>query len=128
MSFAAFKDKPSSPPSRAQEVADEGAANTSESSLSEFGGSIKRLMSNKGYVLLLITYGLNVGVFYAISTLLNLIIVQHFTVNKLSLYIGRRGRHIFPNRQVPSIKIVHEPRELFLFYPSSCSWMKPSSQ
>ena len=80
-------DKPLSPPSRAQEVADEGA-NSSESSLSEFGGSIKRLMSNRGYVLLLITYGLNVGVFYAISTLLNLIIVQHFTVNKLSLYIG----------------------------------------
>ena len=46
-------------------------------------------MSNRGYVLLLITYGLNVGVFYAISTLLNLIIVQHFTVNKLlTTYIG----------------------------------------
>ena len=72
-----------------EEVADEGAANTSQSSLSEFGGSIKRLMSNRGYVLLLITYGLNVGVFYAISTLLNLIIVQHFTVNKLlTTYIG----------------------------------------
>ena len=32
--------------------------------------SIRRLATNPGYVLLLVTYGLNVGVFYAISTLL----------------------------------------------------------
>ncbi len=42
--------------------------------------SMKRLLSNRGYVLLLVTYGLNVGVFYAISTLLNTIIVMHFPV------------------------------------------------
>ena len=59
-------------------------------------------MSNKGYVLLLITYGLNVGVFYAISTLLNLIIVQHFTVNKLSLYLlAAEDDTSFQNEQVP---------------------------
>ena len=44
-------------------------------------GSIKRLMTNKGYVILLITYGLNVGVFYAISTLLNPVILKHFPVS-----------------------------------------------
>ena len=38
-------------------------------------------MTNKGYILLLITYGLNVGVFYAISTLLNSTILMHFKVN-----------------------------------------------
>ena len=39
-------------------------------------------MTNKGYVLLLITYGLNVGVFYAISTLLNSVILKHYDVSK----------------------------------------------
>ena len=38
--------------------------------------SIKRLMTNPGYVLLLVTYGLNVGVFYAISTLLVRIFIE----------------------------------------------------
>ena len=33
---------------------------------------------NPGYILLLTTYGINVGVFYAISTLLNTTIVMHF--------------------------------------------------
>ena len=48
----------------------------------DFVASIKRLMSNKGYVLLLITYGLNVGVFYAMATLLNTVILKHFPVSK----------------------------------------------
>ena len=43
-------------------------------------GSIKRLVTNPGYMLLLITYGLNVGVFYAISTTLNTVILSHFEV------------------------------------------------
>ena len=41
-------------------------------------GSIRNLCLNPGYVLLLTTYGMNVGVFYAISTLLNTTIVKHF--------------------------------------------------
>ena len=40
--------------------------------------SIKNLCCNPGYILLLTTYGINVGVFYAISTLLNTTIVMHF--------------------------------------------------
>ena len=40
--------------------------------------SIKNLLLNPGYGLLLTTYGINVGVFYAISTLLNTTIVMHF--------------------------------------------------
>jgi len=42
--------------------------------------SMKRLMMNKNYILLLITYGQNVGVFYAISTVLNTVIVKNFPV------------------------------------------------
>jgi FLVCR family feline leukemia virus subgroup C receptor-related protein len=37
-------------------------------------------MWNRDYVLLLVTYGINVGVFYAMSTLLNQTILQHFPV------------------------------------------------
>jgi FLVCR family feline leukemia virus subgroup C receptor-related protein len=54
------------------------------SNFSGYAGSIKRLLSNWGYVLLLISYGLNVGVFYAISTLLNTVIVKHFKVQRVS--------------------------------------------
>ena len=67
----AFKDRPPTPPSRAQEL---GYLNKDE----DYIPSIKRLMSNPGFVLLLITYGLNVGTFYAISSLLNTVILLHF--------------------------------------------------
>lgn len=99
-----FKDRPATPPSRAQEVVamkmsvatnlvDMGEESSSmvnndksfvalvpgnSSDEGDYVGSIKRLMTNKGYVILLITYGLNVGVFYAISTLLNTVILMHF--------------------------------------------------
>ena len=35
-------------------------------------------MKNRGFILLLITYGLNVGVLYAISSLLNPVLLTHF--------------------------------------------------
>jgi len=108
-----FKDRPPTPPSRAQEVLwlntakaakaaqgeksaevanhekavdavgalhDNAAASSSaQSSESDsYVSSIRRLMTNRGYVLLLVTYGLNVGAFYAISTLLNTVVVMHF--------------------------------------------------
>jgi len=72
----AFKNQPLTPPSRAQEMIRQGAEDP-ESNI-DFLASIKRLMSNKGYVILLITYGLNVGVFYAMATLLNTVILKHF--------------------------------------------------
>ncbi len=78
--IAAFKDKPVTPPSRAQEVLRAGAVEDPEASV-DYVASIKRLMTNRGYVLLLVTYGLNVGVFYAISTLLNTVILTHFPVS-----------------------------------------------
>mgnify|MGYP001213049504 FL=1 len=78
--FSAFKNQPDTPPSRAQEMIRQGADDP-ESNM-DYLGSIKRLMSNKGYVILLITYGLNVGVFYAMATLLNTVILKHFPVSK----------------------------------------------
>lgn len=43
--------------------------------------SIKRLFTNVGYLLLLLSYAINVGIFYAISTLLNQIILEYFPVS-----------------------------------------------
>lgn len=62
-----FKAAPPTPPSAAQEATQ--TPNPLQSS--PFIHSIKRLLLNRNYVLLLISYGMNVGVFYAISTLLN---------------------------------------------------------
>jgi FLVCR family feline leukemia virus subgroup C receptor-related protein len=102
--MTAFKDRPPTPPSRAQEILCKGLNQSSnpddtKAALGEattegldennvnYGASIKRLMTNRGYVLLLITYGLNVGVFYAIATLLNTVVLTHF---KVHIMLSRR--------------------------------------
>lgn len=72
MIIFAFKDKPPKPPSRAQAM-----ILTSEERIN-YWKSIMNLMKNINYTLLLITYGINVGVFYAISTLLNQVVLKHF--------------------------------------------------
>ena len=79
----AFKDRPPTPPSRAQEL---GGTKEDGNYLS----SIKRLVKNPGFVLLLITYGLNVGVFYAISSLLNTVVLKNFG-NSAQEDAGRMG-------------------------------------
>lgn len=68
----AFKDQPPTPSNRAQEL-------RAESQQESYLQSIKNLCRNPGYILLLVTYGMNVGVFYAISTLLNTTVVKHFS-------------------------------------------------
>ncbi|KAG7203314.1 hypothetical protein KM043_010403 [Ampulex compressa] len=67
-----FKAEPPMPPSPAQAVQREAE------STPNFFQSIKKLLTNFGYVLLLLSYGINVGIFYALSTLLNQIIVGYF--------------------------------------------------
>ncbi|KAJ2940731.1 hypothetical protein O0L34_g14842 [Tuta absoluta] len=65
-----FKSNPKTPPSAAAELGDSLDSN--------FLQSIKNLLKNRNYVLLLISYGINVGVFYAISTLLNQVILTYY--------------------------------------------------
>ncbi|KAJ0182814.1 hypothetical protein K1T71_002183 [Dendrolimus kikuchii] len=65
-----FKNAPPTPPS--------AAADLGSSLDSNFLQSIKKLLTNRNYVLLLISYGLNVGTFYAISTLLNQVILTYY--------------------------------------------------
>jgi FLVCR family feline leukemia virus subgroup C receptor-related protein len=67
-----FPEKPKLPPSVAQLRAIE------ESLDNDFLNSIKKLCLNRNYILLLITYGINVGVFYAVSTLLSQMVVHFY--------------------------------------------------
>lgn len=70
-----FKNEPASPANSAQS---QRAARKEEGESPSYLTSVKNLATNRGYVLLLFTYGMNVGVFYAISTLLSTTVVQHF--------------------------------------------------
>ncbi|XP_015364168.1 PREDICTED: feline leukemia virus subgroup C receptor-related protein 2-like [Diuraphis noxia] len=54
-----------------------------------FMSSVKELLKNNGYILLLISYGINVGAFFAISTLLNQFILLYFPGHEED--VGRIG-------------------------------------
>ncbi|XP_004699100.1 feline leukemia virus subgroup C receptor-related protein 2 [Echinops telfairi] len=71
--FIVFKEKPKYPPSRAQSLS--YALSTPDAT---YLSSIVRLFKNLNFVLLLITYGLNAGAFYALSTLLNRMVTLHY--------------------------------------------------
>lgn len=58
-----------------------------------FMSSVKELLKNNGYVLLLISYGINVGAFFAISTLLNQFILLYFPVSKFNIINNLRMVH-----------------------------------
>jgi hypothetical protein len=105
------------------------AASAEPSNFRGYVGSIKRLMSNWGFDLLLLSYGLNVGVFYAISTLLNTVIVRHFQVfdlkprlhkqQKQTCFFKKNGRKDFPI--CPSVFAVHLKFNYFLtFFTPIC--------
>ncbi|XP_036332652.1 feline leukemia virus subgroup C receptor-related protein 2, partial [Rhagoletis pomonella] len=83
-----FKDKPPTPPNpkRSATSSDEAAAQA------PFMQSLKSLVLNRNYVLLLISYGMNVGVFYAISTLLNPVVLKYYPGHEVDT--GRIGLSI----------------------------------
>lgn len=66
-----FQDRPRLPPSMAQ-------AALRDAVQPSYMSSVRSLLSNIHYVNLVITYGINVGVFYAISTLLNDVLQSHY--------------------------------------------------
>lgn len=74
-SLAVFKNAPPYPPSAAQLVQRNVESNE------HFLPSLKRLFTNVGYILLLVSYAINVGIFYAISTLLNQVILAYYPVS-----------------------------------------------
>ncbi|KAI9556829.1 hypothetical protein GHT06_016621 [Daphnia sinensis] len=69
--LVAFQAKPPLPPNAAR------AAPQSAEPVTYYQ-SIKTIVTNRNYILLLITYGINAGVFYAMSTLLNQTVLKHF--------------------------------------------------
>ncbi|XP_034942789.1 uncharacterized MFS-type transporter C09D4.1 isoform X2 [Chelonus insularis] len=78
-----FKAKPPLPPSPAQ------AALHDIDKSEDFFQSLKRLVLNFGYIMLLLSYAVNVGIFYAISTLLNQIVLKYFP--GAEVHAGRIG-------------------------------------
>ncbi|XP_054737469.1 feline leukemia virus subgroup C receptor-related protein 2 [Anastrepha obliqua] len=83
-----FKDKPPTPPNpKRSSTAPSGGA-----SEVPFMQSLKRLLINRNYILLLISYGMNVGVFYAISTLLNPVVLKYYPGHEVDT--GRIGLSI----------------------------------
>ncbi|KAK6170503.1 hypothetical protein SNE40_018883 [Patella caerulea] len=67
-----FKDKPPRPPSVAQMLAVQAAENE------KYLSSLVRLFKNKSFMLLMISYGMNTGSYYAIGTLLNAVVLHYF--------------------------------------------------
>ncbi|XP_026683300.1 feline leukemia virus subgroup C receptor-related protein 2-like [Diaphorina citri] len=68
-----FQDAPPLPPSPAQAV-----QRSHDKDSGDFLLSMKHLLCNPGFLYLLLSYGINVGVFYAISTLLNQVVLSCF--------------------------------------------------
>ncbi|XP_076004818.1 choline/ethanolamine transporter flvcr2b-like [Genypterus blacodes] len=67
-----FQERPEIPPTPAQ-----ATARSIPPEQYSYTASILRLLRNKAFILLIISYGLNVGCFYAVSTLLNRMIIEH---------------------------------------------------
>ncbi|VDK42199.1 unnamed protein product [Anisakis simplex] len=67
-----FSKQPPLPPSLAQLQSIENAVDKN------YMSSLKQLVVNPSFLLLLITYGVNVGVFYAVSTLLSQMVLHYY--------------------------------------------------
>ncbi|XP_035668177.1 feline leukemia virus subgroup C receptor-related protein 1-like [Branchiostoma floridae] len=78
-----FREKPPIPPSPAQASIFESEAEYS------YIGSVKRLVKSVPFVLLIVTYGVNSGSFYAISTLLNQVVLSKYPGEEVN--VGRIG-------------------------------------
>ncbi|XP_061898037.1 heme transporter FLVCR2 isoform X3 [Entelurus aequoreus] len=79
-----FQEKPELPPTQAQ-----AQARCIPPEQYSYVGSIWRLLCNKPFMLLVLSYGLNVGCFYAVSTLLNRMIIEHYPGEEVNA--GRIG-------------------------------------
>ncbi|KAG1681389.1 Feline leukemia virus subgroup C receptor-related protein 2 [Nymphon striatum] len=85
-----FQNAPPNPPSKAQ------AATLGNIHVTSYKASICNLVKNRSYVLLVISYGINTGIFYAISTLLNQALEMHYqgqetTIGQIGLTIVVAG-------------------------------------
>ncbi|XP_036591539.1 feline leukemia virus subgroup C receptor-related protein 2 [Trichosurus vulpecula] len=79
-----FREKPKYPPSHAQHLSQRMEVNKAA-----YFKSIGRLMKNQNFLLLLISYGLNTGAFYALSTSLSRVVIFYFPGEEVNA--GRIG-------------------------------------
>ncbi|XP_064195581.1 heme transporter FLVCR2-like isoform X1 [Anguilla rostrata] len=79
-----FQDIPEIPPTQAQVT-----ARSIPPEQYSYMASILRLLRNKPFLLLILTYGLNVGCFYAVGTLLNRMIIEIYEDEEVNA--GRIG-------------------------------------
>ncbi|XP_077598396.1 choline/ethanolamine transporter flvcr2b [Stigmatopora nigra] len=79
-----FQEQPELPPTQAQ-----ATARSIPPEDYSYTASILRLLRNKPFILLIVTYGLNVGCFYAVGTLLNRMIIEHYPGEEVNA--GRIG-------------------------------------
>ncbi|NWU94319.1 FLVC2 protein, partial [Upupa epops] len=79
-----FKEKPLHPPSRAQALIQSRPPEDYS-----YVQSILRLLRNINFLLLMVTYGLNTGCFYSLSTLLNRMVIRHYPGEEVNA--GRIG-------------------------------------
>ncbi|XP_025196974.1 feline leukemia virus subgroup C receptor-related protein 2-like [Melanaphis sacchari] len=91
------KSSPPLPPSLAQA----NQRSTYNNDPRNFIKSLWRLIYNYGFLLLLLSYGMNVGSSYAISTLLNQVILAHFPDNAVD--VGRIGLSIVLSGMLGSV-------------------------
>ncbi|KAF2885956.1 hypothetical protein ILUMI_20217, partial [Ignelater luminosus] len=96
MIFTFFKEQPPSPPSPAQL-----RIQTNIEQKKNFWQSVKILFFNWSYVLLVLSYGTNVGIFYAFSTLLNQIILIYYPAG--AIHAGRIGLIIVISGMIGSV-------------------------
>jgi FLVCR family feline leukemia virus subgroup C receptor-related protein len=79
---AVFQKEPPLPPSPGQAILRCQASKTDKTvDRQTYLQSLMSLLTNKNFVLLLLSYGINVGVFYSVSTLLSQIVLLHFAVS-----------------------------------------------
>ncbi|KAL4613171.1 feline leukemia virus subgroup C receptor-related protein 2 [Arapaima gigas] len=79
-----FQEKPDIPPTQAQVV-----ARSLPLENYSYTASILRMLRNRPFIFLMVSYGLNVGCFYAVSTLLNQMIMEHYPGEEVNA--GRIG-------------------------------------
>ncbi|MGH0158710.1 UNVERIFIED_CONTAM: hypothetical protein FKN15_077603 [Acipenser sinensis] len=91
-----FQEQPRLPPSKAK-----AAIQAISSEQYSYLQSILKLIRNPPFILLIVTYGINTGCFYAVSTLLNKMIIEHYPGEEINA--GRIGLTIVISGMVGSL-------------------------
>ncbi|XP_068110608.1 heme transporter FLVCR2 isoform X2 [Hyperolius riggenbachi] len=79
-----FQEAPPHPPSMAQ-----AALLSAPDSQYSYKRAIVHLLRNRNFILLVVSYGLNTGAFYSLSTLLNRMVIEHYPGEEVNA--GRIG-------------------------------------